>query len=680
MKHTREYQKWIRWLGDVIERECAKSEDEADMGLVEECEALLCDLVTAEEGTVTLTPTILHARLDDIKARGHFLPGAPRRIRRIPAQVGKIAACVALAAVVGIGGALATVTALSGRTQTDLPPVEGTTAPVSETEPLSPTVSHEGIRYQSLGKTADYENIETLLAAQALEIPYPTALPEGVTITEVSVDVTAEPAVVTYGFSEPTLRMTVTLNTAADEGMLSAVGEPYAAGEMTSYLCATEDGYRATVVGDGTVAVVESLSRETVTAVLDGMAQSKPVRVLGMSMDTYDGYLFFVEVVHYKYRQHKVIRRLDPRTGEISSPCVSETCGHDTPDCPFFGGGPTMGFQLFGEWILINEQYYWNTENLNSSGTLQARYLYNLKTGEYRKVPAVLRNTNDIIRVGDRLYMVRRSDGLDYADGTRRYYSRVYEYDLNTADYRIVYEHNDTIRLIYGGNTRIYFKQEVGTDEVSAQEFYSFNPETGEMRTEPTLSLKNAAYVYRNRVYQRDVNMSTGVTTVTAHDVTTGETEVVLQDYLNGSFFLHEEGIYYIRMDELGPFYEERERRSAALDAAYDEALAAKDDVRRNAISAERSRLGFDLSAEMLLPYNMEIWSCDFHGGNRVKICEIPCVSVSGFMVDGNMLYAYATWQDRVTGEDLSRDGRNVPIAVDMTSGETTVLTPGALK
>ena len=133
-------------------------------------------------------------------------------------------------------------------------------------------------------------------------------------------------------------------------------------------------------------------------------------------------------------------------------------------------------------------------------------------------------------------------------------------------------------------------------------------------------------------------------------------------------------------MDELGPFYEERERRSAELDAAYDEALAAKDDVRRNAISAERSRLYFDLSAEMLLPYNMEIWSCDFHGGNRVKICEIPSVSVSGFMVDGNMLYAYVTWQDRVTGEDLSRDGRSVPIAVDMTSGETTVLTPGALK
>ena len=49
-------------------------------------------------------------------------------------------------------------------------------------------------------------------------------------------------------------------------------------------------------------------------------------------------------------------------------------------------------------------------------------------------------------------------------------------------------------------------------------------------------------------------------------------------------------------------------------------------------------------------------------------------------MVDGDMLYAYVTWQDRVTGEDLSRDGRSVPIAVDMTSGETTVLTPGALK
>jgi hypothetical protein len=200
------------------------------------------------------------------------------------------------------------------------------------------------------------------------------------------------------------------------------------------------------------------------------------------------------------------------------------------------------------------------------------------------------------------------------------------------------------------------------------------------MREEPTLKLTNASYVYRNHIYQRDVNMSTGVTTVTANNVTTGETRVILQDYLNGSFYLHEDGIYYIRMDELGPFYEAREKRQTELDAAYDEALAAKNEAQLRAIRKQQERLYYDLSAEMLLPYNMEIWSCDLNGENRVKLCELPSVSVSNFTVDGNMLYAYATLQDRESGEDLTIDERSIPVAIDLTTGEMTVLTPAALK
>lgn len=678
MKHQQQYHAWIRWLGDVIEQESAKPDGEADMALVGECEALLCDMVAAKEG-IAITPAELNQRLADIKAKGHFLPPTPRKVR-LSAQIGKIAACIAMAAILGLGGTAAAVSAVAAMRRNEGNRPNATETTPADTDTQDPEITWEGIRYTSLTETAEYDNIETLLAAQALEIPYPTALPDGVTITEVSVDVTAEPATVTYGFSDPALTMSVTLNTAADPEALAQTGESYMAGGMVSYLSETEHGCRATVVGNGTMAVVECVSRETVTAVLDGMAQSEPVRVLGMSMDTYDGYLFFTEVVHYRYREHEIIRRLNPTTGEISTPCITEGCSHDTPDCPFFGGGILTGFQLFDEWILINEQYYWDVNNLNNMGTQQARSLYNLKTGEFRKVPAILRMAHDIIRVGDRLYMVKRSDGLTYADGTVRTYCRVYEYDLNTAEYRVVYEHNDMIELIYGGNTRIYFQQEVGTDEASKLEFYSFNPETGEMREEPTLKLTNASYVYRNHIYQRDVNMSTGVTTVTANNVTTGETRVILQDYLNGSFYLHEDGIYYIRMDELGPFYEAREKRQTELDAAYDEALAAKNEAQLRAIRKQQERLYYDLSAEMLLPYNMEIWSCDLNGENRVKLCELPSVSVSNFTVDGNMLYAYATLQDRESGEDLTIDERSIPVAIDLTTGEMTVLTPAALK
>ena len=680
MKYKHEYHAWIRWLGDVIERESVKPDGEADMALVGECEALLCDMVAAKEGAgIMLTSAELHARLADIKARGHFLSHAPRKAR-LSARVGRLAACIALAAVLGLGGTAATVSAIAAMRRDD-----GNTPSVTETTPAdtsvnTPEITWEGIRYTALNETAEYDNIEILLAAQALEIPYPTVLPEGVTITEVSVDVTADPATVTYGFSDSALTMSVILNTAADEGALAQGSEAYTAGGMVSYLCETENGYRATVVGNGTVAVVECLSRETVTSVLDGMAQSEPVRMIGMSMDTADGYLFFTEMVHYRYRPHEVIRRLDPKTGEISTPCITEGCSHESPDCPFFGGGMLTGFQLFDDWILINEQYYWDLNNLNNRSTQQARSLYNLKTGEWRKVPAVLRMAHDIIRVGDRLYMVKRSDGLRYADGTVRTYCRVYEYDLNTTDYRVVYEHNDMIELIYGGNTRIYFQQEVGTDEASEREFYSFNPETGEMREEPTLKLKSTAFVYRNRIYQQERVYETGVSTVTANDVTTGETTVILQDYLNGYFYLNEEGIYYIRMDELGRFYETRAKNETAADAARDTAYAEGDSEKASAILKEREKARVKETVELLLPYNMEVWFCDYNGENRVKLCELPSASINAFTVDGDMLYGYATLQDRETGEDLSRDGMGVPIAIDLTTGEMTVLTPSALK
>ena len=662
MKYTDWYDTWIRWLGDVIERESAKPDSEADMSLVGECEALLCDMVAAKEGAeAIITPEELDAQLASLKAKGRFLPPAPRKIW-LPARAGKLAACVALAVILGLGGTAAAVSAVTAmrRDGSNIPPV-------TETLPIDPDTQNseidwEGIRYTSLNETTEYDSIETLLSAQALEIPYPTALPEGVTITEVSVDVTADPATVTYGFSEPALTMSVMLNTSADLNALAQSGEAYTAGGMMSYLTETASGYRATVVGAGTVATIESISRETVTTVLDGMAENTPIDPFWTKMTIHDGYLYYVENI-YLSRTYSVIRRMDLATGEISTPCAVEGCTHERDQCPFYSGRVFRGFMIFGDWMHVEERYYWDKENIDNASSWDTQFLYNLKTGEMRQLPAILRDSFKSIRVGNCLYLVKHGDKLTYADGVTRTYSKVYEYNIDTEEYRVVYEHNDLIALLYGSNTRVYFFQEVKTGGTDTVTYYSFNPETGEMREEPTISMRSYDAIYRNRLYALEIDSETMERTVYANDATTGEIAEILSGLLGYS--LAENGIYYTRMEEYAAYTEAYRHRYAALQ----EELAHLEESGRSR-NEIWDQYYLDLKkdiAQWLMPYDIELWRCDLDGGNAVKLYELPYISFSAsFEIENDILYSYADFFDPQTGEMLTKEEDEVPVAIDL--------------
>ena len=673
MKFARKNQIWIRRLGDIIEQELMKPQEQINMKLIAECEAMLNDLMALRENA-TPDMAAMEARLTYIKANGHIVP---HRRAWNHSRIGKLAACIALAVILGLGGTAATVSTVAAMRKDD-----GNTPNVTETTPADTgikdsEITWEGIRYTSLNETTEYDNIETLLAAKALKIPYPTALPEGVTINEVSVDVTVDPATVTYGFSEPALTMSVAMNTAADVDALAQHGEAYTAGDMISYLTETANGYRATVIGAGTVATVESISRETVTTVLDGLAESTPIDTHWTQMTIHDGYLYYVEDI-YLSRTYSVIRRMNLETGEISTPCTVEGCTHKRDQCPFYSGRVFRGFMIFGDWMHVEERYYWDKENIDNASTWNTQFLYNLKTGEVRQLPAVLRDTFKSIRVGNCLYLVKHSDKLTYADGVTRTYSKVYEYNIDTNEYRVVYEHNDLIALLYGSNTRVYFLQDVKTGETETTTYYSFNPETGDMREEPTITMQSYDAIYRNRLYALEIDSETLERTVYVNNVTTSETVKILHDGLLG-YSLTENGIYYIRMDEYAAYMEAYQRRYAAL---REELAHLEESGKSRSELWDQYYLDCNKDiAQWLMPHDMEIWRCDLDGKNAVKLFEIPCISISAsFWIENNMLYAYADFFDPETGEELTVQGEMVPIVLDLTTGDITVLTPAMLK
>lgn len=656
-------QAWITWLGDVIERECAKPE--SDMKLVEACEALLCDLTVGMiEGS--LTPAAMEARLTDIKARG-VTP--PRRLRRasMPSRIGKLAACVALAAVVTVGAATAAVTAIPALRGKDDTPTTETTDPV-HISMNDPAVT--GIRYTCMEEVVDYDDVETLLVAQGLEIPYPTALPEGVSITAVDVDVTSDPATVSYGFSAQTLSMTVALNTAADTDVLAAQSEVYT-GEngMTSYLTTAADGtVRATVVSAGTVTTIAATSRESVTVVLDGLAENTPVRPSTTNLAEHDGYLYYVEKIPPKYQSNRTyytVRRLDLATGEVSNPCVTEGCDHSYLNCTLYGG--PISFCIVGDWMLIDEGYYWNMERESDFSRWERRYVYNLKTGETRRLAGVLQDTASTVPVGNCLYMARIRDSLTYADGSVRNYSYIYEYNLDTGEYRIVYEHNDIITLFYGNNTRVYFYQEVGAQNVSQLKFFSLVPETGEIREETKLSQPSVKYVYRNRVYRIGYTEEAGVYAISANDAATGEVIELIRDEIPYyDFGMSEDSIYYTRMDGYAAY-------SEAVSALYDSYREEREsDVNfgdwYDRYESERNQL----AREMLYNKTYELWRYDLETGEKTRLCEFPStLYINKMYIEGDLMYTYAWEYDPEAAEYI---GESVLSVIDLKTGEITTI------
>jgi len=153
----------IRFLGDVIEAEMGKPDDEINLELIEECDGFLSELLS----DVTISDGQMKENIAKIKGMATFAEIPPIRTRRMPRPRRLVAAI--LAAVLLIGGSL---TAYAF-----VPAFRDVVCYVLKLERGS-TVDDGGVTYTYSGKAVKYQSIEELVQKENLNILYPHNLPE----------------------------------------------------------------------------------------------------------------------------------------------------------------------------------------------------------------------------------------------------------------------------------------------------------------------------------------------------------------------------------------------------------------------------------------------------------------------------------------------------------------------
>lgn len=148
----------IRFLGDVIEAEMDKPDDEINLELIEECDGFLSELLS----DVTVSDGQMKENIAKIKGMATFAEIPPIRTRRMPRPRRLVAAI--LAAVLLIGGSL---TAYAF-----VPAFRDVVCYVLNLDSGS-QIEDGGLTYVYYGQRETFKSIEEWVNAQNLDILYP---------------------------------------------------------------------------------------------------------------------------------------------------------------------------------------------------------------------------------------------------------------------------------------------------------------------------------------------------------------------------------------------------------------------------------------------------------------------------------------------------------------------------
>ena len=157
----------IRFLGDVIEAEMGKPDDEINLELIEECDGFLSELLS----DVTISDGQMKENIAKIKGMATFAEIPPIRTRRMPRPRRLVAAI--LAAVLLIGGSL---TAYAF-----VPAFRDVVCYVLNLDSGS-QIDDGGVTYVYNGERKKYDSIEDWVVSENLDILYPHKLPDGLAI------------------------------------------------------------------------------------------------------------------------------------------------------------------------------------------------------------------------------------------------------------------------------------------------------------------------------------------------------------------------------------------------------------------------------------------------------------------------------------------------------------------
>lgn len=164
----------VIWLRDAISEETQKPEDQIDYEFVNECMALLSELITdkynlSEEEIKAQARRITSANPKNSIKKVELVDKRPIKLKRL--------AIFAIAAAVFICGAL-TVFAVSPAFRNMVMSVLGMD--------VGDSIEQNGVTYINSGEGKVYADIAELVEKEGLDIMYPHELPEGVEITKVT--------------------------------------------------------------------------------------------------------------------------------------------------------------------------------------------------------------------------------------------------------------------------------------------------------------------------------------------------------------------------------------------------------------------------------------------------------------------------------------------------------------
>lgn len=160
----------LKLLGEIISYESAKPDDEADFDLIEDCEKMMCELL---EGSATLSDEEIRIRIEKVKQKSQ-VSKPKKKIRRGFSRV-----AAALCAVLVLCLSVCAVCVISPEIREGIMKSLGIS--------VGESVDVNGITFINNGDVTKYQDIESLLVENGLDIMYPHSLPENVLIEAIYV-------------------------------------------------------------------------------------------------------------------------------------------------------------------------------------------------------------------------------------------------------------------------------------------------------------------------------------------------------------------------------------------------------------------------------------------------------------------------------------------------------------
>ena len=246
----------IRFLGDVIEAEMDKPDDEINLELIEECDGFLSELlsdVTVSDGQMKENI----AKIKGMAAPCAITPICPRRIPRPRRLVAAI-----LAAVLLIGGS---VTAYAF-----VPAFRDVVCYVLNLDSGS-QIEDGGLTYVYNGERKKYDSIEDWVVSENLDILYPHKLPDGLGIRNIISSNDGDTAMYNIAFEDGLTTIKIFAHE-IDISTLSKECEVYINPQaITSYILIREKVIVSTTVHDGWTYYVTANTMDNLKNILNNL-------------------------------------------------------------------------------------------------------------------------------------------------------------------------------------------------------------------------------------------------------------------------------------------------------------------------------------------------------------------------------------------------------------------------